>query len=258
MLTVIDENEKNIIEAAKYHDWTTPRYKLKHFVGNSHIHPMHKVQQYLLEIQTRKDTIESHEYELKKFEAQRDVEIERLERCESPAEKKLLQVEIDELTRKLDVARLKIHRLMLDLKKFIALVDEINNSPEGRDEDGVLYMDILNDTEKKDQIENNYWEYRLAKQAAMDMVAYGRIGVGNMEAIMQLDADSQNKCLAMAYEVLISNEVRMNNIQDAVVQRIHSGVGVSDITKLLNIQQTNFSTQLLNQEKPDVPLIQKR
>ena len=105
------------------------------------------------------------------------------------------------------------------------------------------------------------WYYSEPKQAAMDMIAYGRIGVGNMEAIMQLDADSQNKTIAMAYEVLIQNESRMNKISDAVVNKLEKGETVSDIHLLANISQSEFIDDValkLTQEKKVVPLIQKR
>jgi hypothetical protein len=96
----------------------------------------------------------------------------------------------------------------------------------------------------------------------MDMIAYGRIGVGNMEAIMQLDADSQNKSITMAYEILIQNESRMNKISDTVVEKLNNGETVSDIHLLANISQSEFiddiTLQLNNQEKKVVPLIQKR
>ena len=120
----------------------------------------------------------------------------------------------------------------------------------------------MNNPEQNEEIEKDYWEYRLAKQGAMDMIAYGRIGVGNMEAIMQLDADSQNKTIAMAYEILIQNESRMNTISDLVVEKLNNGETVSDIHLLTNISQTEFIDddvlKLNNQEKKIVPLIQKR
>ena len=76
---------------------------------------------------------------------------------------------------------------------------------------------------------------------------------------MQLDADGQNKCLAMAYEVLLTNESRMNQISDKVVGILESGRSVSDINALLQIQPSEFSLRLANQtqEQPNVPLIQK-
>ena len=115
----------------------------------------------------------------------------------------------------------------------------------------------MRDPEAFERIEKSYWEYRLAKQASLDMIAYGRIGVGNMEAILQLDPDSQNKSIAMAYELLIMNENRMALISDKVQEQIKLGKPVTDIHKLVGIAKTEFFTQLENQEKPDVPHIQK-
>jgi hypothetical protein len=120
----------------------------------------------------------------------------------------------------------------------------------------------MSDPTQSEEIESDYWEYRLAKQGALDMIAYGRIGVGNMEAIMQLDADAQNRTLTMAYEILVQNEARMNKISDTVVQSLSNGRPISDIHLLANISQTEFiddvRLEIEAQEQKIVPLIQKR
>ena len=170
-------------------------------------------------------------------------------------------LEVKRITTKLAVVTEKLRTILVEREKVLKLIDEIDNSPLGRTKDGRRYLDIMNDPEQNEEIESDYWEYRLAKQAAMDMIAYGRIGVGNMEAIMQLDADSQNKTIAMAYEVLIQNESRMNKISDAVVNKLEKGETVSDIHLLANISQSEFIDDValkLTQEKKVVPLIQKR
>lgn len=258
MLPILSDSQNSMMLKAQEMDWSVPEFKVKHFVGGSHIHPLHRVQQYLLELNTRLDMMNQHDYDLAKFKALQELEREKKEYAKFNAEKTLCDVEIDDLGRKIKATEVKVHNLSEDIKKYMRLIEDFNNSPEGRDKDGVLYYDILSDPVKREAIEAEYWEYRLAKQAAMDMVAYGRIGSGNMEAILQLDADAQNKCIAMAYEVLITNETRMNMIQEKVVERLESGRTVSDIGKLMNIQKSEFLNRLESPEKPNVPLIQKR
>jgi hypothetical protein len=53
------------------------------------------------------------------------------------------------------------------------------------------------------------------------------------------------------------NENRMNLISDKVQERIKQGKPISDIHKLVGISKSEFFMQLENQEKQDVPLIQK-
>lgn len=255
----ISDNAKNLMDMSEQLDWSTPEFKLKHFVGGSHLHPMHKIQQYLLELNARVDQAEAYEYDVLKWEAEQELERELANESARLSEKKIHEIEVMDLERKIKATRVKINRTKQDIAKFERLIEEFNASEEGRDDNGELYMDILKDPIKMERIEASYWEYRLAKQAAMDMVAYGRIGVGNMDAIMQLDANAQNKCIAMAYEVLMLNEHRINVIQDRVQERLTNGQTVSDICKLVNMgTNTEFMSQLEQAEKVDVPLIQKR
>lgn len=252
------ETQAEILKKIEEKDWSTPTFKVKHFVGNSHIHPLHKIEQYLLELKSRRELQDAHNYDLEKFEALMELEEEKKEFCQFNAERKLCDIEIKDLQRKANATREKIRVTQTEINTYLSLIEEFNNSEEGYAPDGTRYFDILSDSIKREQIEEGYWEYRLAKQAAMDMIAYGRIGSGNMEAIMQLDADAQNKTIAMAYEVLIMNENRMNNIQGKVVERLESGAPVSDIYKLMNMTSSDFTLALEKQEKQNVPLIQKR
>ena len=259
---VLTEKQNEMIRKSQLNDWSIPEFKLKNFVARSHIHPMHQLRQLMLELNTKTEMIENWEFDTEQFELEIDLEKEKAELTPYEAQKKLHMLEVKRITTKLAVVTEKLRTILVEREKVLKLIDEIDNSPLGRTKDGRRYLDIMNDPEQNEEIESDYWEYRLAKQAAMDMIAYGRIGVGNMEAIMQLDADSQNKTIAMAYEVLIQNESRMNKISDAVVEKLNNGETVSDIHELANISQTEFIedviVKLTNQEKKIVPLIQKR
>lgn len=260
MLPTITSKDNEIVQRSIRYDWSVPEFKVKHFVAGSHIHPFHKIKQYLMELGTRYENLEIFENDIKRI----TLEIELLEEqqldMKYEAEKKLAQLEIMTKTRSLEIAKEKFRTADSEVKKYLRLIEEFNNSTEGKNEDGRLYMDIMNDPEERERIEAQYWEYRLAKQAALDMIAYGRIGVGNMEAIMQLPAEAQNKCITMAYEVLLTNESRMNQISDSVVKVLSKGGTVSDISTLMQIERSDFVQQLENKTQEstsNVPLIQK-
>ena len=259
---VLTEKQNEIIRKSQLNDWSIPEFKLKNFVARSHIHPMHQLRQLMLELNTKTEMIDNWEFDREQFELEIELENEQAELTQYVAQKKLHLLEVKRIKAKLAVVNEKLRTILYEREKVLKLIDEIDNSPQGYTKDGRRYLDIMNDPEQNEEIERDYWEYRLAKQAAMDMIAYGRIGVGNMEAIMQLDADSQNKSITMAYEILIQNESRMNKISDTVVEKLNNGETVSDIHLLANISQSEFindiSLQLANQEKKVVPLIQKR
>jgi len=256
---IVDEKQNEILSRAIKHDWSVPEFKIKHFIGGSHIHPLQRVKQYLMELNTRQESLEAFEHEAKEYEILIELENEKKEVAQFNAEKKLHDLEIMSLQRKLAVTKEKIRTGIVEREKFFKAIEQLNSSPEGIHSDGRTYMEVLfEDPEEAERIEADYWEYRLAKQAALDMIAYGRIGVGNMDAIMELSPDAQNKCIAMAYEVLIKNEKRMVTLSDAVHNRIQNGEPVTDIAKLIGIGKTNFSEQLTSDQKTNVPLIQKR
>lgn len=258
---VLTEKQNEIIRKSQKNDWSIPEYKLKNFVARSHIHPMHQLRQLMLELNSKTEMIENWEFDREQFELEIELEMEKKDLTPYEAQKKLHDLEAKRVKTKLAVVTEKLRTIYRERDKVLRLIEEIDNSPQGYTADGRRYLDIMNDPEQSEEIESDYWEYRLAKQGALDMIAYGRIGVGNMEAIMQLDADAQNRTLAMAYEVLLQNESRMNKISDAVVETLNQGKTVSDIHKLANISQTDFIedvTLKLTQEQKIVPLIQKR
>lgn len=255
------QEHRDIIARSIVGDWSIPEFKLKHFVAGSQIHPLHRVKQLMIELNSRQEGVEKFNDDMERLEAEIELEEEMKTHAQFDAQKRLHDIEIKSKRRSLAISKEKIRSLLYEREKFLKAIDELNASPEGRDpETNELYMDILQDPAKCEIIEAKYWEYRLAKQAALDMIAYGRVGVGNMEAIMQMPPEAQNKCLAMAYEVLITNEHRMNVLADGVQERLKLGKPVSDITNLIGIQRTE-TLQLLSNEQErtqDVPLIQKR
>jgi hypothetical protein len=259
---VLTEKQNEIIRKSQKNDWSIPEYKLKNFVARSHIHPMHQLRQLMLELNSKTEMIEAWEFDKEQFELEIELEMEKKEITPYEAQKKLHDLEAKRVKQKLLTVKEKLRTIYRERDKVLRLIEEIDNSPQGYTKDGRRYLDVMNDPEQSEEIESDYWEYRLAKQAALDMIAYGRVGVGNMDAIMQLDADAQNRALTMAYEVLIQNESRMNKISDSVVRSLESGKTISDIHLLANISQTEFVDDIVlkleAQEQKIVPLIQKR
>lgn len=260
-LPALNSDEQKILDSSISHDWSIPEYKIKHFVIGSQIHPLHKIKQYLMELNSRQDSLEAFENEVLKTEIEIELEKERKIDCRYESERKLIDLEIIKKTKYLKISNERLRHALYERDKFLRLIKDFNESSEGKNEKNILYMEILlNNPEECEKIEKEYWEYRLAKQSAMDMIAYGRIGVGNMDAVLQLDEDSQQKCLAMAYEALILNEARMNIISDKVQENLLLGNSISDINKLLNMPNSNvFPIMLQNKSngEENVPLIQK-
>ena len=70
------QSHKDLINRSIVADWSTPEFKIKHFIANSHIHPLHKIRQYMIELNARQEAIENFNDEMLKLEAEIELEKE--------------------------------------------------------------------------------------------------------------------------------------------------------------------------------------
>ena len=81
-------------------------------------------------------------------------------------------------------------------------------SPDGKYRDGRTLLEIMNEPEICEELEKEYWTYRMAKQTAMDMIAYGRAGLGNMDSVFMLEGEQQRDIMKLACDLFVKNEKR--------------------------------------------------
>jgi len=107
--------------------------------------------------------------------------------------------------------------------------------------------------------ERKYWMARMSKQAAMDIVAYGRIGSGNMDSILLMPEEDQLETLkgALHFSGLLTNTIGQINKQ--IEGEINSNEALSglqmpqltDSKKLFEIQLNEENIQHTDQSKID-------
>ena len=196
--SMMSEDEKDLITKAMNKEWTNPKYKMRYFVGQAQITPFSKFRQWLLEIKSKEESIENMEYEIAKYE----IEVDRFARMADEAhddlDRRLAEVEKWNAKRNLTMSKRRLQDWYLERHQLLDLLKEFTESDEGKlpDGSGRTFWDILN-TEAEDEYEAEYWTNRLAKQAATDMLFYGRIGTGNMDAILSMDPKQQAETLAL-------------------------------------------------------------
>ena len=220
-------NDTSIVEFANekvsYHQ---PKFKTEHFVGGSQMTPFKKMQQYFIELRVKQDAFLQCEFEGAKKELEVEIEEEKLKRAEEKGDK-------------LEIAYQKLDLLQIrkDLKKFndnqrqalkekdhlLQLVRELDASPQGTLPDGMKLLDVFGDEAKEEQLEKEYWTMRLAKQASTEMLAYGKVGTGNIDAIAMLPNDTQEEVLELATQYSTRFAIGMNKIQDKVVNDMRIG-----------------------------------
>ena len=204
-VSMMTPEDQEMIKRALNKTWTNPKFKMKWFVGEMQITPFAKMRQWLLEIKHREEAIDFSEYEMNKLvikiKRQQRI-VDELQNSGDPLDLEEAELEIVKLQFDEKMNRRRLQDCYLERQHMVDLLNEFLESDEGKTEDGRSLMDVL-DTEEEEVLEAQYWTMRLAKQASMDIIAYGRIGVGNMDAICQMSQQQQTDALALAHRYAI-------------------------------------------------------
>jgi hypothetical protein len=220
-VSMLSDRDKELIKKSLNKEWTNPKFKLKWFVGNAQITPFAKFRQWLLEIKTKEEAIENMEYELAKHQ----VEIERFKRLRDAStddlDKRMAEIEMWNLERLHYMSKRRIQDWYLERQHLVDLLKEFLDSDEAKLKDGSgrTYMDII-DTEEEDKLEAEIWTNRLAKQAACDLIFYGRINSGNMDAILTMSAEQQAETLALGLNFATQLQQYTNNLQLKIDEKL--------------------------------------
>lgn len=257
----LPEEEKKWITFALHQDHSIPFYKADRFVGGAQITPFNRIKQYLLEVQGRQGLVEYNEYEIDK----KDLEIERDEEIYSKLDPtsydaRFLKIDIAENYRALKQFKVNLRGVQKERNQYLRLIREFNASPIGRYKDGRLIIDILNDDAICEELEREHWTYRMAKQTALDWIAYGRPGIGNMDAVFQMDREQQEEVMSIALELYTRNEMRNKRLQDEVNRKITEGLPAGDLIKFLEIEidEQRKLEDVHNVQTRVIPAITKR
>ena len=236
----LTEDQKSLIAQSLNQKWVVPEFKVKNFIGNAQITPYAKIKQYLLELNTREAAVENMEYEVQKIFFEIEVQEELKAETESPAQKKLHDLEIVKLQRLQHKSIIRLRDAYVERDMYLKLIEEFNSTPEAYLEDGRRIMDLINDPVEAEKLEKHYWTLRLAKQTALDMIAYGRAGVGNMEAVSMLETDQQYEVMQIACDYFVRNEMRTNSLLSNInenIQKLGSSAPVTELSRQLYLTQ---------------------
>jgi hypothetical protein len=222
--TMMSEEDYKLLEYSLNKEWSNPKFKMRWFVGETQITPFSKLRQWILEIKSREEAIENLEYEIKKYQVQVDRHLHVVEHSDNEFDRRESQIEADELTRTQIMTKRRLVNWYLERQQIIDLVNEFNESPEALlpDGSGRSYMDIM-DTDEEDIYEAEFWTNRLAKQAATDLLFYGRVGTGNMDAILSMAPEHQTETLTLAMSYGTQLQKINENIQLQVDETLSLG-----------------------------------
>jgi hypothetical protein len=247
-VSTLTQNQILHIDFAINKVWTMPEFKAKHFVGSAQITPYAEIKQYYIELSSREDLVESLEYDAKKAQFEYELEVDRISQLTNEIEIKLQKLEVEKAER---MVKKKLNHLSAaydERNLYISLIEKFNNSPAGKLPDGrILSVALKEDPELVEKLEKDYWTLRLAKQTAMDMIAYGRAGVGNMDAVAMLGKEQQEEVMALACDYFVRNEMRTNSLLSQANERFQLGHAGGKLAQQLelDIKGTNEDVHLI-------------
>lgn len=175
-------NKNDVLQLAESQGgWSMSDFQSRYFVVNSQATDYRRVRQALLEIETRLAAKKQIIRDSKKTEVNIRIKQRDLVNETQDLEKELILLDIDQYNYDLSVYSKKLRVVEEELDQFSKLVLEI-----------VLTVDELQKyTQHNDELEREYWIYRMAKQASVDMVTTGRIGAGNLDSIAMMSPNDQ-------------------------------------------------------------------
>ena len=177
------------------------------YVIKSHVTADRQLKQVFLEIENR-----SHQYEKMLLDEKKG--IVRLRKVKEELEK--LKAEGAEQY-DIDLAEIEVEDAMLDMEMWHRRKGqaqyELNVFIECVKEKGYTKEQLEEAVEWNAEREREYWIARLGKQAALDIMANGRVGIGNMDSIAMMKQEDQVGILDVASQYACLMKISMDKIQ---------------------------------------------
>lgn len=197
-LDTLNEVDRKLLDIAEDISFSLPKFKADNFVGGAQITPYAKLKQWLIELRQREDIVEHLEYLLRKKEIDIELEHEKIEFLTEPLRKELVELSIKDMHIDLRKYQRNLKDAYKERQVFIDLIKEFIESDDSKLPNGMSLMDVFGNQQLEDKFEKEYWSVRMAKQAMLDMISYGRVGTGNLDSILMMSPEQQKEVMALA------------------------------------------------------------
>ena len=191
-------NDAELVKFACKKSNATPYFKMKYFVGGAQLTPYATLKQWLMELRAREESVRTLEYQLKKHVLEIKLEKEKLEFASSDVQKELIELEIEDKSKDHVRYERNVRDAYTEQDTLLRIIKEFLASEHALLPDGTNLMDAFGNEELEEKLEAEYWTVRMAKQAALDVMFYGRVNEGNMDSITMMDPVQQRQVLGMA------------------------------------------------------------
>jgi hypothetical protein len=204
--------DQKIMDISENLSFALPKYKAFNFVGGAQITPYAKLKQWLLELRGREDAVEHLEYTVKKMELEIQMDEDSKEFITEPKRREMINLTIADKMIDLRKFRRNLKDAYKERQGFIDLIKEFLESDDATLPDGTKLIDVFGNSELEEKFEHEYWTVRMAKQAMLDMISYGRIGTGNLDSILMMEPEQQKQVLSLASSYTISIDRNINQL----------------------------------------------
>jgi hypothetical protein len=219
----LSEEEKTLVKNALNQVFINPKFKMKHFTPMGQLTPYATLKQWLLELKTCEENLETFSSMIERLRLEIEILDLQIQRADDVLDQKHLQLEREKKRYDLNANKRRHASHYIERDHYIELINEYLEGPNGKTPDGRSWLEVYG-TPEEEQWEKHYWTVRLARQGAMDVVSYGRISAGNLEAINQLFPDQRNDCLALCHEM----SLRMEAMNDNIRKEVHKQLMMTD------------------------------
>ena len=186
----LTKKDFDVLSASMRFDSGMTEYECEHFVADPQLTPWRKVRQALMELETRYHAYMENRNSLRKAEILRKRLNRDMPLLPAELDRELMQIDMEKNDYDIGIWKRKLRQSELELKYFLNVVDKYVD-----DEHPLEYYCQENHQEVR-----MYWIARMGKQAAMDIISYGRIGSGNMTTIMDMPEEDQVETLGVAVQ----------------------------------------------------------
>lgn len=183
-------SKETILENAIQFSTGQTDYQNEHFVMNSHVTKYRQIRQALLEIENRHHGLRKIELDIRRDDIKIAKLKQDLEVCADELEAELIRIDIEDFESDQQIRRRKLTRQQQEMDVFVRRVQDNVE----KEEDIQKYFDQDQEEERK------YWIARMGKQAAMDILSFGRISTGNLDSIAMLPEEEQLQILSIGFQ----------------------------------------------------------
>ena len=193
---------EEIFELAKKVAIGMSKNQIDDFVIKSHVTGDRQLKQVMLEIENRLHNFEKMKIGKRKSLLAVKIAEDRLTNASNDFEKEEAEIEVDDAKLDLEMWERRINQLQYELNVF---VDHIQEHIETIEE-------LETASEWNEEEERKYWIARMGKQAALDLMANGRVCTGNLDSIAMMKQEDQIAILDVASQYSCLMKLSMDKI----------------------------------------------